>query len=345
MELDRISAENLQGGEMRIGVNGAGRIGRSVIRAAYLRGIEVGVVNDLMEIEQFAYLLEWDSIRGRFPAPVKVVGRDRVKIGEWEVRYSRSPSPAEANFDGVEVVIEATGRFLTTDLASPHLKGSVKKVILSAPAQDEETPTFVMGVNHHLYNGEAVVSNGSCTTNCLAPVAMVLDQKYGIERGFMTTIHSYTMDQRLLDSPNNRDIRRSRGASINIIPTFTGAAKAIYRVLPNLKGKLDGRSVRVPVPNVSLMELVVELKAAPTGVEELTTLFEKEAEGRLKGILEVDHSYRVSSDINGNPHSSILAADLTKVNGRLIQLFSWYDNEWGYANRLLDLALYILQNG
>jgi len=328
---------------MRLGINGGGRIGRSLIRVAYQRNIEIVAINDLMEIDRFAYLLKWDSVRGEFPAEVKVLSPTELKIGKWKVRYSQAPTPAEIDFGDANLVIEATGKFLTDSLARPHLKGNVQKVILSAPTQDKIVPTYVLGVNHHLYRGEDIISNGSCTTNCLAPIADILDRHYGIDRGFMTTIHSYTMDQKLLDSPNSRDLRRSRGAGINIIPTFTGAAVAIDRVLPQLSGRLDGRSVRVPVPNVSLMELVIELKREPIGgTGELVTLFQKYATTRLKGILELDSQFRVSSDFNGHPASSILATDLIKVNRKMVQLFSWYDNEWGYSNRLIEMGKYIL---
>ncbi|MEO1941414.1 MAG: type I glyceraldehyde-3-phosphate dehydrogenase [Campylobacterales bacterium] len=327
---------------MRIGINGFGRIGRTLFRVAFQRGVEVVAVNDLIGIEEAAYLLQFDSIRGEFPAPVSVEG-EFLRVGNWKVKYTSAPTPEKARFEGVDVVIEATGRFLTTKLAKGHLKGGVKKVILSAPANDD-TPTYVLGVNHHLYRGESIISNGSCTTNCLAPLAKILETHFGIEAGFITTIHSYTMDQRLLDAPNYRDIRRSRAAAVNIIPTFTGAAKAIYRVLPELKGKLDGRSVRVPTPNVSLLDFVVQLKRGTTR-EEVNRLIEKYANREMKGILAVDRQFRVSTDLNGHPASSIVPLDLTQVNNRLVKLFSWYDNEWGYSNRLIEIGEYILNWG
>jgi glyceraldehyde 3-phosphate dehydrogenase len=305
------------------------------------KGIEIVAVNDLMPIEVAVYLLQWDSVRGAFPVPVEKVGEDKIRLGEQIVRYSSAPTPGEIDFSGADLVIEATGRFLTSQLARPHLRNGVKRVILSAPAQDEVTSTYVLGVNHREYRGEEIISNGSCTTNCLAPIAKILDTHWGIKAGFMTTIHSYTMDQKLLDAPNLRDIRRSRAAAVNIIPTFTGAAKAIYRVLPQLKGKLDGRSVRVPTPNVSLMDLVVELETEATA-QGINRKLEEYSRGEMAGILELDTQFKVSSDINGNPASSIVAVDLTQANGNLVKLFSWYDNEWGYANRLLEMGEFIL---
>ncbi|MRJ06169.1 MAG: type I glyceraldehyde-3-phosphate dehydrogenase [Epsilonproteobacteria bacterium] len=326
---------------VKIAINGLGRIGRSVTRIAMEKGIEIVAVNDLMPIEVAVYLLQWDSVRGAFPVPVEKVGEDKIRLGEQIVRYSSAPTPGEIDFSGADLVIEATGRFLTSQLARPHLRNGVKRVILSAPAQDEVTSTYVLGVNHREYRGEEIISNGSCTTNCLAPIAKILDTHWGIKAGFMTTIHSYTMDQKLLDAPNLRDIRRSRAAAVNIIPTFTGAAKAIYRVLPQLKGKLDGRSVRVPTPNVSLMDLVVELETEATA-QGINRKLEEYSRGEMAGILELDTQFKVSSDINGNPASSIVAVDLTQANGNLVKLFSWYDNEWGYANRLLEMGEFIL---
>ena len=319
---------------MRIAINGFGRIGRSIVRASLNRDdIEIVAVNDLMDIEDAAYLIRNDSIRGVFE-DVEIEG-DILRIGKNRVKFSNFKTPQEFNPDA-DVIIEATGRFLKAD----EVRREGKKVIISAPAADE-TKTLVLGVNEREYNGEDVISNASCTTNCLAPIAMILDKHYKIRKGFISTIHSYTMDQKLLDSPNRRDLRRSRAAAENIIPTFTGAAKAIYRVLPNLKGRLDGRSVRVPVANVSLLDLVVEVDKETTA-EEVNSLIKEYANGELKGILGVDENYLVSSDIIGRSESSIFALDLTQVNGNLIKIFSWYDNEWGYANRLLDMAGYIL---
>ena len=327
---------------MKIAVNGFGRIGRNVVRALLKRsGIELVAINDIMPIEIAAYLLKHDTIRGNLE-DVEVLDENTLKIGPHLVNYSTKETPFECDFSEADAVIESTGKFLTSKLAKGHIKGNVKKVILSAPALDD-TPTYVLGVNHQKYKGEDIISNASCTTNCLAPIAKILDEKYGIESGFITTIHSYTMDQKLLDAPNLRDIRRSRAAASNIIPTFTGAAKAIYKVLPNLRGKLDGRSVRVPVNNVSLMDLVVTLNSE-VSEKEINELIEFHAKTDLKGILGIDNDYLVSSDINGRSESAVAAVDLTQTNGKLAKIFAWYDNEWGYANRLLDMAKYILTN-
>jgi glyceraldehyde 3-phosphate dehydrogenase len=325
---------------MRVAINGLGRIGRNVIRALLKRSeIELVAVNDIMPIDIFAYLLKHDTIRGNLE-DVEVLDKETIKIGPHFVTYSTKETPFEVDFSEADVVIEATGKFLSAELARGHLKGEVKKVILSAPAVDD-TPTFVYGVNHKEYKGESIISNASCTTNCLAPIAKILDEAFGIESGFITTIHSYTMDQKLLDAPNLRDIRRSRAAASNIIPTFTGAAKAIYKVLPNLKGKLDGRSVRVPVNNVSLLDFAVVLKRE-VNAKEINELIEFHSKSDLRGILGIDKEYLVSTDINGRSESGVVALDLTQTNKNLAKIFAWYDNEWGYSNRLLDMAKYIL---
>ena len=323
---------------MKIAVNGLGRIGRNIIRAAIKKNVSIVAINDIMDIKLAAYLLKHDTIRGALD--VEILDNETLKIEDNIVTYTTFPTPNETQFYEADIVFECSGKFLTTNETKGHIKGNVKKVIISAPANDD-TPTFVLGVNHKEYNGEAVISNASCTTNCLGPIAKIIDEKYGISKGFMTTIHSYTMDQKLLDAPNYRDIRRSRAAASNIIPTFTGAAKAIYKVLPNLKGKLDGRSVRVPVNNVSLMDLVLELNT-DVSVDEINELLEFHAKTDLKGILEIDYDYKVSSDINFNPASSIVAIDLTQANGNLVKIFSWYDNEWGYSNRMIEMGEFIL---
>jgi glyceraldehyde 3-phosphate dehydrogenase len=323
---------------MKIAINGFGRIGRNVLRAALNRSdMEVVAVNDIMPIEIAAYLLKNDTIRGVLD-DVEVLDSETIKVKDFFITYSSNPTPKENSFDA-DVVIEATGKFLTTDEVKCYLN-KTKKVIISAPAADD-TPTYVLGVNHKEYKGEDIISNASCTTNCLGPIAKILDEKFGIDKGFITTIHSYTMDQKLLDAPNLRDIRRSRAAASNIIPTFTGAAKAIYKVLPNLKGKLDGRSVRVPVNNVSLLDFVVELKKE-VSADEINELIEFYSKTELKGILGVDKNYLVSSDINGRSESAVVALDLTQCNGNLAKIFAWYDNEWGYSNRLLEMAKFIL---
>ena len=324
---------------MKIAINGFGRIGRNVTRAILNRDdIELVAINDIMNIDLAAYLIRNDTIRGVFE-DVEIIDNEHLRIGKHIIKYSSKETPFECDFGEADIVIEATGKFLTKDLARGHLKGNVKKVILSAPANDD-TPTYVLGVNHKNYKGEKIISNASCTTNALAPVIMILDEYFGVERGFITTIHSYTMDQKLLDAPNYRDIRRSRAAASNIIPTFTGAAKAIYKVLPKMKGKLDGRSVRVPVNNVSLIDIVVDLEKEAS-VKEINDLFKKYSQNELKGILSVDENYLVSSDINGRSESSIVALDLTQTNSKMAKIFTWYDNEWGYSNRLLDMAQFI----
>ena len=323
---------------MKIAINGFGRIGRNVVRALLKRSdIELVAINDIMPIEHAAYLLRHDTVRGEIE-DVEIIN-GYLKIKEHFVKYSTASHPKECDFSEADVVIEATGKFINSLDAKEHVKGNVKRVIISAPASDD-TPTFVYGVNHKGYKGQNVISNASCTTNCLAPIAKIIDEKYGIISGFMTTIHSYTMDQKLLDAPNLRDIRRSRAAASNIIPTFTGAAKAIYKVLPNLKGKLDGRSVRVPVNNVSLMDLTLQLKNEITA-DEINELVEFHANTDFKGIIGIDKDYRVSSDINGRSESGVFVPDLTQANGNLLKIFAWYDNEWGYSNRLLDMAEYV----
>ncbi len=326
---------------MKIAINGFGRIGRNVTRALLQRDdIELTDINDIMDINLAAYLIKNDTIRGTFE-DVAVIDQKTLKIGPHYVNYSQCLTPAECDFSEADVVIESTGKFLTSQSARNYLKGNVKKVIISAPANDD-TSTYVLGVNHKKYKDEQIISNASCTTNALAPVIKILDEKYGIEKGFITTIHSYTMDQKLLDAPNIRDIRRSRAAASNIIPTFTGAAKAIYKVLPGMKGKLDGRSVRVPVNNVSLIDLVVDLGKNVT-VEEINGLVRFHSNTDFKGIIGLDEDYLVSSDIKNRMESGIVSLDLTQVNHNMVKIFAWYDNEWGYSNRLLDMALFIMK--
>ncbi len=324
---------------MKIAINGLGRIGRNVVRAAINKNVEIVAINDIMDIDLAVYLLKNDTIRGSLN--VEKIDNETIKIEDNFIKYSNYKNPFDTKFNEADVVIECTGKFLTSDEVKGHIKGNVKKVIISAPANDD-TPTYVLGVNHKEYKGESIISNASCTTNCLGPIAKIIDEKYGIVKGFMSTIHSYTMDQKLLDAPNYRDVRRSRAAASNIIPTFTGAAKAIYKVLPNLKGKLDGRSIRVPVNNVSLMDLVLELEQN-VSEKEINELIEFHAKSDLKGIIDIDYDYKVSSDINSNPASSVVAIDLTQANGNLIKLFAWYDNEWGYSNRLIEMAQYIYE--
>ena len=314
---------------MKVAINGLGRIGRSVIRIAY-KDYELEV-NDIMPIEMAAYLLANDTIRDRLDVRID---NNHLIIEGKKVKYHNFSHPKENKFNS-DVVIECSGKFLTQEDTKYYLNNS-SKVIISAPANDD-SKTFVLGVNEDKYNGEKIISNASCTTNCLAPIAKIIDNHFGIKEGFITTIHSYTMDQKLLDSPNYRDFRRSRAAASNIIPTFTGAAKAIYKVLPNLKGKLDGRSVRVPVNNVSLLDFVVYVEKN-TSKDEVNEVIKSYVDNHILGI---DENYGVSSDMLGRSESSIFVPDLTQVNCNLIKIFSWYDNEWGYANRLVEMAKFV----
>ncbi len=323
---------------IRIALNGFGRIGRALVRNL-TDEFELVAINDIMDTKMMAYLLRFDSVHGAYEKEVEYIDENCLKIAHQNVAISHHSNPKDIDFLGADVVIEATGKFLSYELSGSHLK-SAKKVILSAPATDD-TPTFVYGVNHLTYKGQNFISNASCTTNCLAPIAKLLDEQYGIQKGLMTTIHSYTIDQNLLDSDHKREIRRSRSAAINIIPTTTGAARAIFRVLPNLKDKLDGRSVRVPVADVSLMDLDVVLDK-PCTKEEVVELFKEASQKQMEGVLYVDEEYRVSQDFLNSSYSCIVAADLVQVVGdNLLKVMCWYDNEWGYANRLLDMAKFI----
>ncbi len=323
---------------IKLAINGFGRIGRAVVRNALYRGdFEIVGINDLMDPQMMAYLLCHDSVHKELNKSVELHGQELWIEGK-RVPLSHHSEPGLMECEA-DVLIESTGKFLTQELASPHLHYA-KRVILSAPALDD-TPTFVYGVNHTLYQGQPILSNASCTTNCLAPIAKLVDEAFGIEAGLMTTVHSYTIDQNLLDSDHKRDIRRSRAAALNILPTTTGAAKAIDRVLPNLRGKLHGRSVRVPVADVSLMDLDLIL-FKKCDLDALNALFKEAASKDFAGILGVDEEYRVSQDFVGSPLSSVVATDLTQViGGRMVKIMSWYDNEWGYANRLLDMAEFI----
>ena len=328
----------------KVAINGFGRIGRCVTRVITGRhDVELVAINDLADIDTMLYLLQNDSVHGPLGFDAEILARDCMRIGSDRVRITSVPEPEGIDFAacGADVVLECTGRFLTREAARVHLENGVKKVLFSAPAQDEGTPHFVMGVNETRYAGERILSNASCTTNCLAPIARILDETFGIEKGLMTTIHSYTNDQNILDVAHEKDIRRSRAAAVNMIPTTTGAAKAIDRVLPNLRGKLHGRSVRVPVPDVSMLDLDVVL-GRDTTAEELAELFKSHADGALRGILHVDTRRRVSQDFVGSPFSAIVAEDLLQViGGNLVKIMAWYDNEWGYSNRLVDMAVHI----
>ena len=327
---------------IRVGINGFGRIGRNVVRAAQAMGLkelDFVAVNDLTDTRTLAHLLKYDSVHGRFPGDV-TPGAESLTVNGDSIRVLSEKDPAKLPWKelGVDVVLESTGRFTDRDAAALHLQGGAKKVIISAPAKKEDI-TIVYGVNHEAYDPAKhhIVSNASCTTNCVAPVAKVLHEAYGIERGFMTTIHAYTNDQRTLDLPH-KDLRRARAAAINLIPTSTGAARAIGVVLPDLKGKVDGMSMRAPVPTGSIVDLVVQV-AKETSADEVNELFRSHGDtGDLEGILLYTDEPIVSTDIVGSAYSSIFDSGLTMVNGNLVKVFSWYDNEWGYSCRLVDLV-------
>jgi glyceraldehyde 3-phosphate dehydrogenase len=328
---------------LKIAINGFGRIGRCVNRIAASRDeIEIVAINDTTDIDMMLYLLKNDSVHGAFNHDVIKIDNENIAIDGKKIRIFNESDPKNLKFSecGAEVVLECTGLFLTKEYAQIHINNGVKKVLFSAPARDE-TPTFVIGVNEHLYAGQNIISNASCTTNCLGPIAKIIDNTLGIEKGLMTTIHSYTNDQNLLDVKHSKDIRRSRAGAINMIPTTTGAAKALGLVLPNLQGKLHGQSVRVPTPNVSMVDLNI-LVSKRTTVQEVNDVINMAADGALAGILLVDKEMRVSQDFVGCNYSSIVAQDLTQViDGDMVKIMAWYDNEWGYSTRLLDMALYI----
>ncbi len=334
---------------IRIGINGFGRIGRLAFRAFLENGIspsgeryEIVAVNDLTDSAHLAHLLKYDSVHGILPHDVSAQGDDLLVDGH-RVRVFREPDPAKIAWSTVDVdlVIESTGRFEDKEKASLHLNGTVKKVIISAPSPNPDC-TIVLGVNEAIYDSKkhSVISNASCTTNCLAPVAKVLEDALGIEKGFMTTVHSYTNDQKLLDLPH-KDLRRARAAGVSMVPTTTGAAKAIGLVLPNLKGRLDGMSIRVPTPDVSLNDLTIIVKRDTT-IEEVNGLFRDASKGPMKGILAYSDLPLVSVDYLGNSNSSIVDGLSTKViDKRMVKVLAWYDNEWGYSCRVRDLVFYV----
>jgi glyceraldehyde 3-phosphate dehydrogenase len=324
---------------IRVGINGFGRIGRNILRAALKdRDLEFAAVNDITDAATLAHLLKYDSILGNLDEDVKAEG-DTIHVAGRAIKVLAVKNPAELPWRslGVEYVVESTGLFTDADKARAHIDAGARKVIISAPAKGEDL-TIVMGVNDEKYDPKShrIVSNASCTTNCLGPVAKVLNDSFGIVKGQMTTVHSYTNDQKILDLPH-KDLRRARAAALSMIPTSTGAAKAIYLAIPELKGKLDGVAIRVPTPNVSIVDLTVELQK-PATAEEVNGAFRKAADGRMKGVLVVTDEELVSIDYRGNPASSIVDAPLTKVvGGNLLKVFSWYDNEWGFSNRMKDL--------
>ena len=325
----------------RVGINGFGRIGRNYLRAELAKGtdLEIVAVNDLSDPASLAHLLKYDSVTGRLNQDVSVDGQNIIVGGNViKVLAERNPEQLPWGELGVDIVIESTGRFTDAEAAHAHIKAGAKKVIISAPATGDAA-TFVMGVNDDQYDSAKhhIISNASCTTNCLAPFAKVFNDKFGIENGLMTTVHAYTADQNLQDGPHG-DLRRARAAAINIVPSSTGAAKAIGLVLPELKGKLDGYALRVPVPTGSITDLTLVSKKEVT-VEEIQAAYkEAAASGPLKGILKYTEDPIVSSDIVTDPHSSIVDAGLIKVIGKTVKISSWYDNEWGYSNRLVELT-------
>ena len=332
---------------VKVGINGFGRIGRNVVRAALDRkDVEFVAVNDLTDTKTLAHLLKYDSVLGPLGVPI-TADADSITVAGKKIKVFAVKDPAQLDWNsvGAQIVVESTGRFTDAKEACKHIRGSVKKVIISAPAKNEDL-TIVLGVNDNMYDPARhnVISNASCTTNCLAPVVKVLHDKFGIQKGSMTTIHSYTNDQNVLDFPH-KDLRRARAAAINMIPTTTGAAKAIGLVMPQLKGKLDGYAMRVPTPNVSVVDLVAVLDK-PTTTDEVNAALKSAAEGPLKGILGYTADPVVSSDMMHNPNSSIVDSEMTKVlDGNLVKVVSWYDNEWGYSCRVVDLIAFLAKKG
>ncbi|HWB16691.1 MAG TPA: type I glyceraldehyde-3-phosphate dehydrogenase [Vicinamibacterales bacterium] len=332
---------------IKVGINGFGRIGRNIMRAAMAHDeIDIVAVNDLTDAATLAHLLKYDSILGNLKADITATN-DTITVDGDQFRVLAQKDPGQLPWKdlGVDVVFESTGRFTNRDDAAKHVAAGAKRVVITAPAKKPDA-TFVLGVNHESYDPakHQVVSNASCTTNCLAPAAKVLHETFGIERGWMTTIHSYTNDQQLLDLPH-KDLRRARAAALSMIPTTTGAATAVGEVLPSLKGKLDGISVRVPTPNVSVVDLSAILEKNATA-EEVNAAFKAAADGPLKGILEYVTAPLVSIDFRGNAHSSIIDAPYTKVmGGNFVKVLTWYDNEWGYSSRCVDLLLYMAKRG
>src|SRR6201998_1278989 len=332
--------------EIKVGINGFGRIGRNLLRASLKdSNLEFVAVNDLTDPKTLAHLLKYDSVLGNLPNQVSA-GADSITVDGKTIKVFKEKDPAALPWEsvGAQVVIESTGRFTDANDAKKHLRGPVKKVIISAPAKNEDV-TVVLGVNHEKYDAAKhhVISNASCTTNCLAPVAKVLQDEFKIVCGTMTTIHSYTNDQVILDFPH-KDLRRARAAALNMIPTSTGAAKALKLVIPELGGKIDGFAMRVPTPNVSVVDLTF-ISEKKTDVKAVNAALKAASEGELKGILGYDENLLVSSDFKGNPLSSIVDAPLRKVIGNSVKVLSWYDNEWGYSNRVVDLVGFLVKKG
>lgn len=325
---------------IKIAINGFGRIGRCTLRAAIKKGLDVEFVaiNDLSDNKTLAHLFKYDSSYGVFDGEVKLEGDSMVINGKKILMLTeKDPEKLPWKDLGVDVVLDCTGVFKDREGLGKHLKAGARKVIMSAPAKDDTIPSYVLGINAEEYKGEDIIDMGSCTTNCLAPLVKILEKEFGIVKGFMTTIHAYTNDQNLLDLPH-KDLRRARAAAVNMVPTTTGAAKAIGKVIPSVRGKMDGIAVRVPTPVVSLVDLVCEIKKETTA-DEVNAAFAKYSDtGEMKGVFFVEKEPLVSSDFKGNPFSSIFDPEYTKVNGNMVKIMSWYDNEWGYSCRLAELA-------
>ena len=326
---------------IKVGINGFGRIGRMVFRAAvqnFSKDIEIVGINDLLDPDYLAYMLKYDSVHGKFDAEIAVEGNMLIVNGK-KIRLTAEKSPADLKWNevGAEVVVESTGLFLTEELAKQHIAAGAKKVIMSAPSKDA-TPMFVYGVNHKTYAGQAIISNASCTTNCLAPISKVLDDKFGIVRGLMTTVHAATATQKTVDGPSKKDWRGGRGILENIIPSSTGAAKAVGKVLPQLNGKLTGMSMRVPTSDVSVVDLTVELKT-PATYEEICKAMKEASEGELKGVLGYTDECVVSTDFRGEAKTSVFDAKAgIALDPTFVKVVSWYDNEWGYSNKVLEMV-------
>ena len=326
---------------VKVAINGTGRIGMIVAKIVTSRDdIELVAINTTAKPDMLEYLFKYDSVHKGVDA--KVIDDNTIMINGKKVTMFSTRNLDELDFGsaGAEVVIECTGVFLTSEKAEAYLKNGVKKVVMSAPAKDD-TPTYVLNINTDEYKGESIISNASCTTNCLAPLCKVLDDEFGIQNGLMTTIHSYTNDQNVLDVKHNKDQRRARAAAVNMIPTTTGAAKAIALVMPQLKGKLNGYAMRVPTPDVSVVDLTVNLKK-DVSIEEINGAFKRASEGAFKGLIEIDNDKRVSTDFVGSTYSSTYVPDMTSVvDGKTVKVLAWYDNEWGYSSRLVDMCVLV----
>ncbi len=327
---------------VKIAINGFGRIGRPTFKIALEKGLDIVAINDLTDTKTLAHLLKYDSLYGKYEKEVSF-DEENLIINGKKIRVFAEKDPINLPWQElkIDIVIESSGVFTDKEGAKKHLKAGAKRVIISAPPKDPEIPTYILGVNEEKFDPkkDLIISNSSCTTNCLAPIVKIIYENFGIKKGFFTTTHAYTNDQRLLDLPH-KDLRRARAALLSIIPTSTGAAKSISQVIPEMKGKLDGISLRVPTPTVSLLDFICQVEKK-TSKEELNDLFKKESQGRLKGILEVTDEPVVSTDLKGNSHSAIIDLSLTMVIDDLIKVVAWYDNEWGYACRLVEMTEYI----